>query len=321
MSATFCGATTLPLRLRHLAAFAVDDEAVRQQRLVRRHAVQHARHEQRRVEPAAVLVGAFEIEIGREARVERPASRRRFSRPSGPPITVWCVEPESNQTSSVSVSLRYLLASTPKSSCVASNHASMPPSCTFAAASSSSAGRIGMQRVGRLVDEERQRHAPLPLPRQRPVGPMRDHAMQPRLAPGREELRRLDAGERGRAQRAPPACAPSIAGHVVHAGEPLRRRAIDDRRLVPPAMHVAVRELLCVQQCADLAQLVDDLRVRVPDLHAAEERQVGGEARRRPAPGSACRRRACRSARHDSKSSMPYAGELWTMPVPCSSVT
>ena len=85
------------------------------------------------------------------------------------------------------------------------------------------------------------------------------------------------------------------AGHVVHAGEPLRRRAIDDRRLVPPAVHVAVRELLGVQQRADVAQLVDDLRIRLPDLQAAEERQARRRSGRRPAPDSASRRPSCRS--------------------------
>ena len=38
--------------------------------------------------------------------------------------------PESNQTSTVSVILRYFAGSTPKSSQVAANHASMPPLAT-----------------------------------------------------------------------------------------------------------------------------------------------------------------------------------------------
>ncbi len=88
-------------------------------------------------------------------------------------------------------------------------------------------------------------------------------ASMPRSAVVAQRLRRLRA---------------AIAGHVVHAGEPLRRRAVDDRRLVPPAMHVAVRELLRVEQRAGFAQLVDDPRIRVPDPQAAEERQVVGEA-------------------------------------------
>ena len=99
------------------------------------------------------------------------------------------------------MSLRYFAGSTPKSSYVASNHDSMPPCSTFAAASSGQRDRVRMQRVGVLVDEERQRNAPLPLARQRPVRPVRDHPVEPRLAPRGKELGALDAGERRLAQR------------------------------------------------------------------------------------------------------------------------
>jgi hypothetical protein len=51
-------------------ALAVDDEAVRQQRLVRRAAVDGAAGQSSEtLEPAAVLVGAFEVEVGRVAQV------------------------------------------------------------------------------------------------------------------------------------------------------------------------------------------------------------------------------------------------------------
>ena len=59
--------------------------------------------------------------------------------------------------------------------------------------------RVGVQLVGFLVDEEWQRNTPLPLPRQRPVGAIRDHAVQARLAPGREEFGRVDTTQRSRA--------------------------------------------------------------------------------------------------------------------------
>jgi len=137
--------------------------------------------------------------------------------------------------------------------------------------------RIGMQRVGLAIDEERQRHAPLPLPRERPVGPVRDHAVKARLAPRREEPCVFDAAQRRFAQRLGRLDA-TKSGHFVHAREPLRRGAIDDRRLVSPAMHVAVRKLLRMEQRVHVAQLVDDLRVRVPDLQPAEVGQALGIA-------------------------------------------
>ena len=54
------------LRLAHLVPGAIDKEAVGEQRAIRRNAVRHAGDEKRRVKPAAMLVGAFEIQIRRE---------------------------------------------------------------------------------------------------------------------------------------------------------------------------------------------------------------------------------------------------------------
>ena len=115
----------------------------------------------------------------------------------------------------------------------------MPPCSTRLRDLLQQVERARMQRAGLLVDEERHRHAPLALARQRPVRAVGDHAVQPRLAPGRVELRRLDAAQRGRAQRFRRLRAVE-ARHLVHAGEPLHRGAQDHRRLVAPAVHVAV---------------------------------------------------------------------------------
>ena len=43
--------------------------------------------------------------------------------------------------------------------------------------------RVRMQLVGDPVDEERQWNTPLPLPRQRPVGPVGDHSEKTRFPP------------------------------------------------------------------------------------------------------------------------------------------
>ncbi len=106
--------------------------------------------------------------------------------------------------------------------------------------------RARMQLAGFLVHEERHRHAPLALTRQRPVRAIRDHAVQALLAPRRKEGGVLDAFQRGFAQR----FVDVVVRLHVHAGEPLRGRAVDDRRLVAPAVHVAVRVLLGAQQRA-----------------------------------------------------------------------
>ena len=52
-------------RLRHLAPVLVDDEAMGEHRVERRAAARAAAFQQRGLEPAAMLVGAFEIERGR----------------------------------------------------------------------------------------------------------------------------------------------------------------------------------------------------------------------------------------------------------------
>ena len=65
-SITSCGDDDIALRLAHLVPGAIDKEAVREQRAIRREAVHHAGDEKRRVKPAAMLVGAFEIQVRRE---------------------------------------------------------------------------------------------------------------------------------------------------------------------------------------------------------------------------------------------------------------
>lgn len=63
-------------------------------------------------------------------------------------------------------------------------------------------------------------------------------------------------------------------GDLVHADEPLRGGAVDQRRLVAPAVHVAVLDGFVLEQRTDFAQFLDDGRVGLPDELAAEERQV-----------------------------------------------
>ena len=78
----------------------------------------------------------------------------------------------------------------------------------------------------------------------------------------RRVLRRLVLGEHAFA-----AC--------VHADEPLGGGAVDHRRLVAPAVRVAVRDGLGGEQAAGSAQRLDDQRRGLPDVQAAEQRQFG----------------------------------------------
>jgi hypothetical protein len=94
-----CSVDAVALALAHLDARAVDREAVREQALVRRVAFHRAGDQQRRVEPAAVLVVAFEVQVG--------FGPRFVDEPLGcVPRSTWKkVEPESNHTSRMSLLL------------------------------------------------------------------------------------------------------------------------------------------------------------------------------------------------------------------------
>ena len=106
---------------------------------------------------------------------------------------------------------------------------------------------------------------------------------------------------------------------LLHADEPLRRGAEDHRRLVAPAMRIAVRD-----SSRDAA--ARPLRLQRLDDDAAALRRAS--CRRRAACRAGSGRR-CRTgfdhrqavALADAKSSWPWPGAVCTAPVPASSVT
>ena len=207
-------------------ALAVDHEAVRQQRLVRCAAVDGAAGEQRALEPAAMLVGAFEIEVGRvgELGLMRTAQDARM-RHAG-------IEPDVERVAHLAV-LGGLV--TEQFAASSENQASMPACSTRRATSSISSAVRGCSAAGFPVQEEGDRHAPVALARDAPVGAGLHHRFKSGTTPGREELRFIDGAFGDPAQRG--GVFPVL---VLHADEPLRGGAEDDRRLVPPAVRVAV---------------------------------------------------------------------------------
>src|SRR6185503_1245190 len=94
---------------------------------------------------------------------------------------------------------------------------------------------VRVQLVALAVEEEGQRRPPVALARERPVGALLDHRRKARAYPFGEEARVLDRVLGDLAQRVALAPGHAALGHAVHADEPLRRRAEDDRRLVAPA--------------------------------------------------------------------------------------
>ena len=145
-------------------------------------------------------------------------------RPCGPSTASW-LDPESNQTSRMSRSrsnsrpphVGHASPSGRNSSIGRSYHASAPCSANTAAALLGQRG--GQHRLAALdAVDRRDRHAPGPLPRDAPVGPVGEHERQPLLAPCRDPLHLLDRLDRLLAQ-----------ARGVHRDEPLRGGEEDHR--------------------------------------------------------------------------------------------
>ena len=133
-----------------------------------------------------------------------------------------------------------------------------------------------VQLAAVLVQKEGQRHAPAALSRDAPVGPAGDHVAQASLAVFGVKRGLLDGVECELAQRFGRLVPGEDANALVHADEPLGRGAVDHRRLVAPAMRVAVGDVFGREQATGIAQRLDDDRAGFPDVLAAEERQFGG---------------------------------------------
>jgi hypothetical protein len=134
--------------------------------------------------------------------------------------------------------------------------------------------RARMQLARVLVQEEGDRHAPAALAADAPVGPVGDHVVQAGFAVLRIEAGLLDRFQRGLAQGLRRLVLGEHALALVHADEPLRGGAVDHWRLVAPAVRVAVGDGVGREQAIRVAQRLDDVRHGLPDVLAAEEREV-----------------------------------------------
>jgi len=104
------------------------------------------------------------------------------------------------------------------------------------------------------------RHAPRPLARDAPVGPVGQHGVDPVLAPRRHPLHAMDRVESPR---------PQVSR--VHGDEPLRRGKEDHRVVAAPAVRVRVGERLAVPESAAGRQRLLDPRVGVEHALARED--------------------------------------------------
>ena len=231
---TSCGAVVLPERLRHLHAVLVEGEAVGDHRVVGGAAAGAAGLQHRGVEPAAVLVGALEIDVGRPDAVGAVAQREGVGEPR--------VEPDVEDVGDLlPVVVRMVVG----------EEARLGVLLEPGVGALGLEGRLdpGVDRrvaqdlggaVGLAPDEAGQRHAPGALARQHPVGAGLDHRVEAVAAGLRVPCDQpVDRGQRALADGAA-IVVHAVVERLVDGDEPLRGVAVDDRGLGAPGVRVAV---------------------------------------------------------------------------------
>ena len=222
------------------------------------------------MEPAAVLVVAFKVKVGLTALVVA-AARMRALEHGG--VRGAGVEPDFENVAALGVVRRV---------CGAQDGfgAGLAPGLDAAllhhvGGDVEDLHRARMQLAAVLVQEEGQGHAPAALAADAPVGPARDHVAQTHLAVFRVEGSLLDRVQRNFAQRLRRLVLGEHTLAFVHADEPLGGGAVNHRRLVAPAVRVAVGDGGGGKQTVRLAQHLDDARAGFPDIEAAKQWQFG----------------------------------------------
>ena len=129
-----------------------------------------------------------------------------------------------------------------------------------------------MRRAGLPMQKKRNRHIPMPLPRQAPIGARAHHRRESRPPPSGIKLGLLDRGQRRFAQRREP------RRRFVHRHKPLPRGAKNHRRFVPPTNRIIVAIILDREQGVFLPQQIDDGGNRLPHRNARAHRRVGDES-------------------------------------------
>ena len=176
--------------LRHLAPLLVHGEAMGDDGVVGRAAARAAAFQQRGMEPAAMLVGPFQIDVRRPFQV-RAVLQREGVRRAG-----------------IETHIEDILDHDPG---FVGSRPEEPLARAFGEPGVRALGleslcdalvdRFVLQHGAVLVHEDADRHAPCPLTGKHPVRPLLDHGAQPRLACGGNETRVVDGGEGAVAQR------------------------------------------------------------------------------------------------------------------------
>ena len=295
--AVSCSGDEVAQALAHLAARAVDREAVRQQAAVRRVAFDRAGDQQRRVEPAAVLVVAFEVEVGLgAAAVVVGLGRARVAAAQHVEEGRAGVEPDVEDVVALGVVRPSSLGAEHVVGASAATRPRRRPASTIAAARSISASVSGCSSPVSLCRKNGSGTPQLRWRLMHQSGRLRDHVVQP----GAAVLRDRSRSARSRRARV---CAQRLRRRVdgEDAGVSTRRRRPCARTTAPrrgrsPASCGASSAGSCarassVANSRPASRSASTIsRRRLPDVQAAEQRQRRPRRRRCPAPGSGCRR-------------------------------
>ncbi len=241
-------------RLAHLAAGLVQHEAVRHHGLERCGTARADGFQQRGLEPAAVLVRALEVEVRRPGQAT-VTQREGVGRAA--------LEPHVDDVHHLLVVRRV-----PAGAEEAGGRRREPRVRAIRREPCHDAGddrRVTQRLAGGAVDEDRDRHSPGALAADAPVGAAGDHGADAVAALRRHERRHRDGGQRAGADLVRP----------VQADEPLRRGAVDQRRLGPPGVRVGMHEPAAPDQPARRLQRRADRGGRLEDVDAGEERDGG----------------------------------------------
>ena len=253
--ADLVGVDDVAERLGHLAALAVEGEALRDDCLVRGVAVGTHRGEQRALEPTTMLVGALEVHIRRILQLGTVLADGLPGDAGIPP-----------HIEDVLIGLEVMAAALGADASLAQV----------------ALGSVGEPSVGALLVEELDdgvergvvhdllatvgasvagdRHTPVALAADAPVGALLDHGADAVGGVGRIPLDVL----------ANLLASLLTQTGLVHRDKPLVSSTEEHRVLAAPAVRITVRDFLLEDQGAALTQELDDVRVGLIGIHAAE---------------------------------------------------
>ena len=240
----------------------IDDETVGQKLLVGRAAERGAAGEHGRLEPAAVLVAAFEIQIGRPGQL--------FALFEHGKVGAAGIEPYVHGVGQFVV----LFAVFGRQQLGFVEFEPGVDAFFFDAFGDffQQRGGIGMQLAAFFMGKEGHRRAPVALAGNHPVGAAFDHRLQTGATPGGEKFGVVHRFDGFVAQGF------AVGTGFVHADKPLAGGAVDQRGFMAPAVGVAVLDFGFAQQAVVFAQPVDNHGVGFPHAQAGHTRHFGDVA-------------------------------------------